>query len=175
MRHFRRRTTKLKFQMTVWDIGGCAVLSERTSHHRNLPASLSAGRTAAPEVGQPKRPRDQLGKRNGREEEVLRENDTLLRRATLCCLPTRQSSLAIPSASQPVFPTPFAMLPYDARLIRRLPCACVDRDSNLCLGSNSTRNTKEKARFLLHRKKIKTEPARFVGGELLPRGCSYAK
>lgn len=47
MRYFRRQTIKLKFQMTVWDIGSAPSKGKRegeASYHKNLPASLSAGR-----------------------------------------------------------------------------------------------------------------------------------
>lgn len=60
MRYFRCQTTKLKFQMTVWDIGSRGVVKGkergRASYHKNLPA-FQPDEEASPEVGQPKRPK----------------------------------------------------------------------------------------------------------------------
>lgn len=59
MRYFRRQTTKLKSQMTVWDIGSAPSKEKKEGERvttKIFPRAFQPDEEASPEVGQPKRP-----------------------------------------------------------------------------------------------------------------------
>lgn len=78
MRYFRCQTTKLKFQMTVWDIGTAPSKGKKEGERvttKIFPRVFQPDEEASPEVGQPKRPKRSAWETNCRGKGT-RENDS---------------------------------------------------------------------------------------------------